>query len=64
MLNKMWDKITYPFANLNGYTVEVWEWISNLNPQFIMNVIMMGFKWIHASKRAHTLHAAFGKDER
>ena len=22
----MWDKITYPFLNFNGCTVEVWEW--------------------------------------
>ena len=27
----MWGEITYPFPNFNGYTVEVWEWISNLS---------------------------------
>ena len=25
----MWDEITYPFPNFNGYTVEVWEYVSN-----------------------------------
>ena len=25
----LWDEITYSFPNLNGCTVEVWEWISN-----------------------------------
>ena len=25
----VWDEITYPFPNFNGFTVEVWEWISN-----------------------------------
>ena len=28
MPNKLWDEITYPFLNFNGYTVEVWEWRS------------------------------------
>ena len=27
--NKVWDKITYPFPNFNGCTVEVWEWMNN-----------------------------------
>ena len=27
----MWDKITHTFLNINGATVEVWEWISNLS---------------------------------
>ena len=30
---EVWEEITYPFPNFNGYTVEVWEWISN----FILN---------------------------
>ena len=29
---KMWDKITYPFPNSNGATVEVWELISYFIP--------------------------------
>ena len=39
MLSKVWDKITYPFPNLNGSTVEVWEWLSNWIPHYIMDVI-------------------------
>ena len=31
MPSKVWDEITYPFLNLNGYTVDVYEWISNLS---------------------------------
>ena len=26
----MWNEIIYPFPNFNGYTVEVWEWISTI----------------------------------
>ena len=29
----------YPFPNFHGATVQVWEWISNFIPHFIMNVI-------------------------
>ena len=38
---KVWNEITYmyPFPNFHGATVEVWEWISNLISQFIMDVI-------------------------
>ena len=36
---KVWDEITYPFLNFNGCTVEVYEWISNFIPYFIMDVI-------------------------
>ena len=39
MLSKVWDEITYPFPNFNGFTVEVWEWVSNFILQFIMGVI-------------------------
>ena len=37
--SKMWDEIRYPFQNFNGCTVEVWKWISNFTPPFIMDVI-------------------------
>ena len=39
-------EITYPFPNFNGYTVEVWERISNITPHFITNAItsIMGLK--------------------
>ena len=44
MSNKVWDEITYPFPNFNCSTVEVWEWISNFIPHFIIDVII----YIHA----------------
>ena len=36
---KMWNEITYPFPNFNDCTVEIWEWISNFIPHFIIDVI-------------------------
>ena len=39
MPSNMWDEITYPFPNVNGATVEVWECISNFSPHFMMDVI-------------------------
>ena len=39
MPNEVWDEITYPFPNFNGWTVEVWEWIINFIPHFIMGAI-------------------------
>ena len=44
----MWDEIIYPFPNLNGATVEVWEWISNFTPDFTVHVRL---QLIHVSKR-------------
>ena len=35
----MWGVITYPFQNFNGCTADVWEWISNFTPHFIMDSI-------------------------
>ena len=32
MPSKMWDEITYPLPNFNGFTVEVWESISHFIP--------------------------------
>ena len=37
--NKVWYETTYSFLNFNGCTVEVWEWISNFIPHFMMRVI-------------------------
>ena len=37
--HKVWDVIIYPLPNLNGVTVEVWEWISNFIPQSTGHVI-------------------------
>ena len=39
MLSKVWDQITHPFPNINGTTIEIWEWISNFIPHFIMDAI-------------------------
>ena len=39
MCGEMRDEITHPFPNFNGATVEVWEWIRNFSPRFIMDVI-------------------------
>ena len=39
MAKKVWNEITYLFSNLNGSTVEVWEWVSNLTLHIIMDVI-------------------------
>ena len=36
---KVWGEITYLFPNFNGFTVEVWEWISNFVPHFTGNAI-------------------------
>ena len=48
MSSKLWDEITYPFPNFVGNcTIEVWGWITNVMPYFIM----LGSKLIHVSKR-------------
>ena len=36
---RVWYEITYPFSNINGKTIEVWEWISNFIPHFTGHVI-------------------------
>ena len=50
MPSKVWGEISYP----NGYTVEVWEWINNFIPHFMMDVITYpcwNLKLNHVSKR-------------
>ena len=37
--SKVWNKITYPFPNFNGATIEVWEWMNNFIPYFIRDAI-------------------------
>ena len=39
MPNKVWDEITYPFPNFNGYTVELWELIINFIRYLIIEPI-------------------------
>ena len=36
--SKVWHEIPYPFPNFNSCTVEVWEWISNFVPHYILDV--------------------------
>ena len=38
MPSKVWDDIPYPFPNCNGCTVDLWEWISDFTPHFMMVV--------------------------
>ena len=35
----MWDETTYRFIKFNGTTVEVYEWISNFIPHFMMDLV-------------------------
>ena len=37
---KLWDRIDYPAPNFNHCTVQVWEWISNFDPQFTRHEII------------------------
>ena len=46
----MWDEITYPFPNVNGAAVEVWEWISNFHSTLYWTydyLSILEFKSIH-----------------
>ena len=36
MSSKLWDEITYPVPNINGWIVEVFLWIHNFTPHFIL----------------------------
>ena len=40
MPSEVWDEMTYPFPDLNGCTVEVWEMIIHFIPYFMMDVII------------------------
>ena len=37
--SNVWDEITYPFPNLNSFTTEVLEWMSNFIQHLIMDKI-------------------------
>ena len=39
MYGAVWDEINHPFPNVNGATVEVWEWINYFTLFFITDVI-------------------------
>ena len=57
MSSKVWDKFTYPFPNFNGATVEVWEYISNFIPHYMMDIATYPcweiIKLNHDSERGH-----------
>ena len=36
---KVWNEITYPFLNFICCTIEVKDWINNINPHFTRQVI-------------------------
>ena len=50
MSRKVWDEIIYPFPNINGCTVELWEWLSNFIPHFIVDVITSP-RWDKSKKK-------------
>ena len=49
---KVWDKITHPFPNVHGSTVQVCEWINNFIPHFIMHAITYPWWELKLGKRA------------
>ena len=40
--NGEYGEITYPFPNIDGTTIEVWEWMGNFVPNFTGHVITNG----------------------
>ena len=38
---KIWDEIIYSFENSNGYTIRVWEYISNFIPHVTGYIIII-----------------------
>ena len=36
---KVWDEISYPSPNIDGFIVEGWELISNFIPHFTVRVV-------------------------
>ena len=43
--HKVWGEIIFPFADVNGFAVEVWEWISNRIPKFTVYVFTYPCLW-------------------
>ena len=50
---KVWNGISHPFSNCNDEVVGVWQWISNFNTHFIMDVITYP-RWDFSLSMAHT----------
>ena len=51
--HKVWDEITHPFPNLNGYTVEVWEWISKFTALTLLTVWLLVHAGIKVNPYKH-----------
>ena len=51
---KVWGEINYPFPNFNGTAVEVWEWISNFIPYFVIDVIIYP-TWYNANDKGNPM---------
>ena len=43
MRSKVLDEIAYPYPNFNREAAEVWEWITNVIPHSIIDVITYPF---------------------
>ena len=50
MPSKNKDEIIYPFLNFNNVVIEDWEWLSDFNLHFIMDVNTSACMLIHVSK--------------
>ena len=40
MPRKVWGEIMYPFPNINGFTIEDFEYMGNFIPDFSMEIII------------------------
>ena len=55
----MWSEISNAFLNLNGATVEVYEWITSFIAHFTGaydDLYMLGLQLIHVSKMGPSCH--------
>ena len=43
MPSKLQDVFAYPIPSFNGFTIEIWDWISNFIPHFIMDIITYSY---------------------
>ena len=53
MTCEVWGEIIYPFPNLNGALVEVYQWISYFTTHFIMDVLVAFYEntWFQMQRR-------------
>ena len=50
--SKVWDEITCPITNFNGCIIEIWEWIKNFIPQFIIWAIHFPMLWLKLTRHS------------